>query len=892
MSFSNNFWGPDDAGVGPVLQRMHEAKQTCEEIHAFFRERIAIEEEYARRMSALGKRALGSSELGSLKQALEAVRATTEAVAQAHNESTAQMKKELNEFDTFAASIRQKRKAIEGNVEKLHKLKSQQQLTAEKARAAFEMDCHKLNGYSAQQNMLMGRELDRNNMKLEKTHMALDMSKRDYQTALRLLQDTTAKWTNEWKSSCDGFQDLEEERISFLKSHLWSYTNIVSSVCVKDDDGCEKVRVALEKCDVDADIASFIRKSGTGNNIADPPKFVDYMSGASAPTNQSYHTASFTRGAGGGAAMADGAPTDSLAHDQYPQAATDLDRNNPYGRSPSNMSRRSSVFGGSPQNSQTNLSMPSSTSPVSRSIERTQSSSPLNKSNSPSSFRDRHHSLFGETPHPVMSADSPSPSSSPRNRSESQGAIEPAEKQRTWSSPFRRRSKRWQSTSSITTGATATATTAAGTHNPISTSYNTSPSAPTLSGSGSSGHSAGFGSSGNSHSSKGSGGSPGVSQSSHSRSHSVLSMGENLFDLGVTSTDTSRSVSPVKKTLPKDDPILAALQRLKVASSDKLNSQPHPASSAERLAPPNAAFTAEEMNAAKKHYANQTSEMYGQNHNGDFMQEQQPPQQQRARRGSSVDIRQMGDGRTGSMESVRQLQRPRSQYYGRSSDNLDDDYQQMQQYQQQQAQHQQYHQQRQQQSSQQSNYHDHRRSKSASPTKQDHYMSFSNYPPMQHQQQQRAGGRSPSPGPQMMGHHRSSSQLSQYSTQQQQYQRRSPSPQPMASDMMYGGGRRSTSPNPYANPLAASPTPSSTSASSQQSPVRRPKYPTVSRDGRPVLRHSRAAYDYRAAIPEEVSFRKGDVMAVLRMQDDGWWEVEVLSSGRFGLAPSNFLVTV
>lgn len=49
-------------------------------------------------------------------------------------------------------------------------------------------------------------------------------------------------------------------------------------------------------------------------------------------------------------------------------------------------------------------------------------------------------------------------------------------------------------------------------------------------------------------------------------------------------------------------------------------------------------------------------------------------------------------------------------------------------------------------------------------------------------------------------------------------------------------------------------------------------------------------YSYSAAIPEELTFAKGDVLAVLRLQDDGWWEAEVAGKGqRPGLVPSNYL---
>jgi hypothetical protein len=56
------------------------------------------------------------------------------------------------------------------------------------------------------------------------------------------------------------------------------------------------------------------------------------------------------------------------------------------------------------------------------------------------------------------------------------------------------------------------------------------------------------------------------------------------------------------------------------------------------------------------------------------------------------------------------------------------------------------------------------------------------------------------------------------------------------------------------------------------------------------LTTARAMYVYQAQIPEELSFAKGDILAVLRLQDDGWWEAEVVGkNGRPGLVPSNYL---
>jgi len=49
-------------------------------------------------------------------------------------------------------------------------------------------------------------------------------------------------------------------------------------------------------------------------------------------------------------------------------------------------------------------------------------------------------------------------------------------------------------------------------------------------------------------------------------------------------------------------------------------------------------------------------------------------------------------------------------------------------------------------------------------------------------------------------------------------------------------------------------------------------------------------YMYQRAIPEELSFAKGDILAVTRHQDDGWWEAEVVGKHEpAGLVPSNYL---
>lgn len=105
----------------------------------------------------------------------------------------------------------------------------------------------------------MGQEERKNKAKLEKTQIQLASNSNEYEAAVKTLEETTGRWNKEWKAACDvrdasserkcpgtdtnvplqKFQDLEEERLDFTKSSLWTYANIASTVCVSDDAVCQ-----------------------------------------------------------------------------------------------------------------------------------------------------------------------------------------------------------------------------------------------------------------------------------------------------------------------------------------------------------------------------------------------------------------------------------------------------------------------------------------------------------------------------------------------------------------------------------------------------------------------------------------------------------------------------
>ncbi|KAJ9610524.1 formin-binding protein [Cladophialophora chaetospira] len=300
LSFSNNFWGRDDAGVDPLLTRMQNSKTTSDELKAFYNARAALEEDYAKKLLSLSRKPLGSVEQGSLRASLDVARGETESMGKQHALIAQQMKSELEEpLTAFAGAIKERRKIVQNGIERLHKMKQAQTAQVNKCRDKYEQDCLRIKGYLAQGHMVMGQEERKNKAKLEKTQINMASNSNEYEAAVKVLEETTGRWNKEWKSACDKFQDLEEERLDFTKSSLWAFANIASTVCVSDDASCEKIRLALENCEVEKDISGFIKTCGTGQEIPDPPRYINFarddVDTASEVSEDDYSVAQFAR---------------------------------------------------------------------------------------------------------------------------------------------------------------------------------------------------------------------------------------------------------------------------------------------------------------------------------------------------------------------------------------------------------------------------------------------------------------------------------------------------------------------------------------------------------------------------------------------------------------------
>ncbi|KAJ3887193.1 SH3 domain-containing protein [Lentinula edodes] len=309
--FCNSFWGGDgDAGVNVLFARMRGGVRTIEGLKSFWKERAAIEEDYAKRMGELAGVDFGRDEIGELRNSLTTLQLETTKLAQTHLQLANQIRSEME--DPAAAMLNKlsdHKRLVMSAVEKRHKAKLQAEVYVAKAREKYYGDCVRIGVCRQQLQQLQENptsgDPEKVRSKLKRLEQTVAANEKDYAAFTKSLADSLPAWESEWRGFCDGCQDLEELRLDFMKDNLWAYANSVSTVCVADDESCEAIRTVLDQFETDRDILAFVQEYGTGSSIPNPPEFVPFpastMDPSSNPTSSqlsttiSTHPATFSR---------------------------------------------------------------------------------------------------------------------------------------------------------------------------------------------------------------------------------------------------------------------------------------------------------------------------------------------------------------------------------------------------------------------------------------------------------------------------------------------------------------------------------------------------------------------------------------------------------------------
>ncbi|KAI7820583.1 hypothetical protein BX661DRAFT_134204, partial [Kickxella alabastrina] len=263
--FADNFWSLDERCISVLMHKLKNAKQTSCDILQMVSTRATMEDDLGKKLAKLSRAGLGTEEVGSIKDALRTVRAEMESNAKCHLELARQLRTEIEKpLSSFINDQRAKRRAQTSIIQKTegdrNSLRSQLRKLQDKRRG----DTKKVGDLDLQVNGLQGVGDPKLRTKLDRAQMQQKATENEYVDVRERLKDADQQWYNVWRSACDVFQVLEEERIEYLKTCLWTFTNLISSSCVADDESMERIRQDLEKISVADDIAEFIQTFGTG----------------------------------------------------------------------------------------------------------------------------------------------------------------------------------------------------------------------------------------------------------------------------------------------------------------------------------------------------------------------------------------------------------------------------------------------------------------------------------------------------------------------------------------------------------------------------------------------------------------------------------------------------
>ena len=138
LDFCNAFWGQDDRGYQVVMARLRGAARTVDELRAFWKERIAIEEEYSRRLSKLSKTTLGRDEIGDLASSLQGILGETAQQASYHSTLCTELHQSVESPTTeMGVRLANLKRGLQASVEKSYKNKNLQESHVQRVGGSF-----------------------------------------------------------------------------------------------------------------------------------------------------------------------------------------------------------------------------------------------------------------------------------------------------------------------------------------------------------------------------------------------------------------------------------------------------------------------------------------------------------------------------------------------------------------------------------------------------------------------------------------------------------------------------------------------------------------------------------------------------------------------------------
>ncbi|XP_015212183.1 growth arrest-specific protein 7 isoform X2 [Lepisosteus oculatus] len=250
------------SGFEVLLQKQLKGKQMQKEMAEFIRERIKIEEEYAKNLSKLSQIPLAAQEEGTLGEAWAQLKKSLADEAEVHLKFSSKLQSEVEKpLLTFRDNFKKDMKKFDHHISDLRKQLANRYAAVEKARKALAERQKDLEMKTQQLEIKLSNKTEED---IKKARRKSTQAGDDLMRCVDLYNQAQSKWFEEMVTTSLELERLEVERIEMIRQHLCQYTTLRHETDMFNQSTVEPVDQLLQKVDPAKDREQWVTEHNTG----------------------------------------------------------------------------------------------------------------------------------------------------------------------------------------------------------------------------------------------------------------------------------------------------------------------------------------------------------------------------------------------------------------------------------------------------------------------------------------------------------------------------------------------------------------------------------------------------------------------------------------------------
>ncbi|XP_049323703.1 growth arrest-specific protein 7a isoform X1 [Astyanax mexicanus] len=252
------------SGFEVLLQKQLKGKVTQKEMAEFIRERIKIEEEYAKNLSKLSQIPLAAQEEGTLGEAWAQLKKSLADEAEVHLKFSSKLQSEVEKpLLTFRGdNFKKDMKKYDHHIADLRKQLVGRYSAVEKARKALADRQKDLEVKTQQLEIKLSNKTEED---IKKARRKSTQAGDDLMRCVDLYNQAQSKWFEEMVTTSLELERLEVERVEMIQQHLRQYTTLRRETDMFNQSTLEPVDQLLQSVDPAKDRELWVREHKTGD---------------------------------------------------------------------------------------------------------------------------------------------------------------------------------------------------------------------------------------------------------------------------------------------------------------------------------------------------------------------------------------------------------------------------------------------------------------------------------------------------------------------------------------------------------------------------------------------------------------------------------------------------